>query len=94
MEIGLKWLIDEELDAYVEESRQFNAASKAVVGPTTVEELRQARDGQATSLTPSGSNRATPAHRRSRRALSPGADHRSPGNRDPGRVASSGSISQ
>jgi hypothetical protein len=58
MEIGLKWLIDEELDAYVEESRQFNAASKAVVGPTTVEELRQARDRQATSLTPSG-NRAT-----------------------------------
>ncbi|WP_330230734.1 alpha/beta hydrolase [Nocardia sp. NBC_00508] len=58
MEIGLRWLIDEELDAYVEESRQFNAASRAVAGPTTVEELRQARDRQATSLTPSG-NRAT-----------------------------------
>ncbi|WP_431958483.1 alpha/beta hydrolase [Nocardia lijiangensis] len=54
MEIGLKRLIDEELGAYVEESRQFNAASKGVAGPATVEELRQVRDRQARSLQPLG----------------------------------------
>ncbi|WP_067845563.1 alpha/beta hydrolase [Nocardia lijiangensis] len=54
MEIGLKRLIDEELHAYVEESRQFNAASKAVAGPATVEELGQVRERQARSLQPLG----------------------------------------
>ncbi|MEU5762086.1 alpha/beta hydrolase [Nocardia sp. NPDC047648] len=58
MEIGLKRLIDERSGAYVEESRQFNAAAKAVAGPTTVEELRQARQRQAESRTPAG-DRAT-----------------------------------
>ncbi|MET8776306.1 alpha/beta hydrolase [Nocardia sp. NPDC004654] len=58
MEIGLKRLIGEGLDAYVEESRQFNAASPAGAGPTSVEELRQARARQARSLTSSG-DRAT-----------------------------------
>ncbi|NKY25137.1 alpha/beta hydrolase [Nocardia gamkensis] len=58
MEIGLKRLIDEQSGAYVEESRQFNAAAKAVAGPTTVEELQQARERQAGSRTPAG-NRAT-----------------------------------
>ncbi|MEU1997562.1 alpha/beta hydrolase [Nocardia gamkensis] len=58
MEIGLKRLIDERSGAYVEESRQFNAAAKAVAGPTTVEELRQARERQAESRTPAG-DRAT-----------------------------------
>ncbi|MFF7941653.1 alpha/beta hydrolase [Nocardia gamkensis] len=58
MEIGLKRLIDEQSGAYVEESRRFNAAAKAVAGPTTVEELRQARERQAGSRTSAG-NRAT-----------------------------------
>ncbi|TQM25777.1 alpha/beta hydrolase [Nocardia bhagyanarayanae] len=55
MEIGLRRLIGEGLDAYVEESRRFNAASKAVAGPANLEELRQVRHRQATSLTTSGS---------------------------------------
>ncbi|MCM6779033.1 alpha/beta hydrolase [Nocardia sp. CDC159] len=52
MEIGLTRLMDEKLDAYIEESRRCNAASQPVAGPTTVEELRQLRERRA-SVTPS-----------------------------------------
>jgi acetyl esterase/lipase len=50
MEVGLKRLIDEELAAYVEESRKFNAALKSPTGDqaqpdlTTPEGLQKARD--------------------------------------------------
>ncbi|MFE6924536.1 alpha/beta hydrolase [Nocardia sp. NPDC057663] len=53
MEIGLKWLIDEKLDVHVEESRQFNAASKAGAGPATVEELQVVRARKAMIRAPS-----------------------------------------
>ncbi len=47
MQVGLEQLIDEELAAYVEESRRFNAASKAAAGdqpdPATPEGLQEAR---------------------------------------------------
>jgi len=51
MEVGLKRLIDEELAAYVEESRAFNAASEAAADGqpqpdlTTSEGLQEARTG-------------------------------------------------
>ncbi|MBU3068169.1 alpha/beta hydrolase [Nocardia sp. NEAU-G5] len=53
MELGLQRLTDEELAAYVEESRQFNAGTTAVAAPATLEELRHARDRQASALSQS-----------------------------------------
>ncbi|WP_306355875.1 MULTISPECIES: alpha/beta hydrolase [unclassified Nocardia] len=53
MRFGLETLIDAELTAYAEESRQHNAARPAASGPADFDELRQARDRQADSQTPS-----------------------------------------
>jgi acetyl esterase len=60
MQIGMESLIDSELAAYVEECREFNAASRANGGtrsqpdPTTPEGLRQARAGLPVPPTPPG----------------------------------------
>ncbi|MEV5650590.1 alpha/beta hydrolase fold domain-containing protein [Nocardia sp. NPDC052254] len=47
MEIGLGRLMDAKLDAHIEESRRFNEASKAGVGPASFEELHKVRSGRA-----------------------------------------------
>jgi acetyl esterase len=60
MQIGLESLIDAELAAYVEESREFNAASSASSGthsqpdPSTPEGLQEVRASLTVPATPSG----------------------------------------
>ncbi|MGW5646056.1 alpha/beta hydrolase [Saccharopolyspora sp. NPDC003752] len=60
MEIGLNRLIDEDLAAHVEESRQFNAASRAAAAdqpmpdPATPEGLRQIRERLASTARSGG----------------------------------------
>ncbi|WP_306362143.1 alpha/beta hydrolase [Nocardia sp. CC227C] len=52
MRFGLETLIDTELLAFAEESRQHNAAAPAASGPADYDELRQVRDRQAGSPPP------------------------------------------
>jgi acetyl esterase/lipase len=59
MELGLRQLADDELGAYVEESRRFNASLRAAGGGpgpdlTTPEGLREARGKRAVSSSPPG----------------------------------------
>lgn len=54
MQIGLESLINPELAVHVEECRDFNAASSANSGPSTLEGLHAARATRTATATPPG----------------------------------------